>query len=538
MRLARAAAPVRPEAAAAHAAPRRTPAGGARSGGRNVAARTSVTDPIEVAWLSGRSPRSPEAAARVGLTLAPGKRDPHAATGAWERDLDADLRRLRDDFACGLLVPLLEDRELAALGIERLVPAAEALGCGVVRLPIADGGTPPVPAEAASAVARIVEAASGGTRAVVHCKGGLGRAGTIGACVLVALGEPPDEAIASVRAARPGAIENAEQERFVCGFEALWARRSRALGCVLGAAVGDAMGHPTEFLSLEEIRRDYPPDGVTGYELYWERDGQRFAPYTDDTQMAEIVLRALVRGRQEGWGLDATMEEMARGFAGWESNPQDGHRAPGNACLAGARALARGAHWSEAGGADAGGCGSVMRSYPFGLVFADDPDRAEEWAARHSALTHRAPIALAACAAMARATALAIAGEPHGAVLASLSEAAARHDERTAAMIRDAIADAARGEPPERVLVRLDGWAAHEAIAAAAYVVARHPDDPRAAILEGANAPGDSDSIATLAGALLGARRGLGALPAPWVGEVERSRELLALGEAAFAAPA
>ena len=70
---------------------------------------------------------------------------------------------------------------------------------------------------------------------------------------------------------------------------------------------------------------------------------------------------------------------------------------------------------------------------------------------------------------------------------------------------------------------------AHEAIAAAAYVVARHPADPRAAILEAANTPGDSDSIATLAGALTGAQAGLERLPADWIDDVERGQELQAL---------
>src|SRR5439155_17604489 len=74
-----------------------------------------------------------------------------------------------------------------------------------------------------------------------------------------------------------------------------------------------------------------------------------------------------------------------------------------------------------------------------------------------------------------------------------------------------------------------EAWAAHEAIAAAVYLFTRHPDDPRTAILEGANTPGDSDSIATLAGSLVGARAGLGALPAEWVRDVERSDELLEL---------
>ncbi|HET7738111.1 MAG TPA: ADP-ribosylglycohydrolase family protein [Tepidiformaceae bacterium] len=312
---------------------------------------------------------------------------------------------------------------------------------------------------------------------------------------------------------------------------------SRVEGAVLGAAIGDAMGHPTEFLGHDEIRRRFPPDGVEGYELWWEGDRGRFAPYTDDTQMAEIVLRSLVRSRASGSDLDATMEDIAAGFREWLVRPQGGHRAPGNACMAGARALTRGAHWSEAGGATAGGCGSVMRAYPFGIVFADDPVKAERWAVEHSKLTHRDPIALAACAAMACAMCAAVAGEDVERILAVMPEAAGRYDTRTAEMIERAIADGLSGAAPDDVLRRLEGWAAHEAIAAAAFVVARHPEDARRAILEGANAHGDSDSIATLAGAVLGARHGIGALPGDWVRDVERSDELRALaGEASRAA--
>lgn len=305
------------------------------------------------------------------------------------------------------------------------------------------------------------------------------------------------------------------------------------LGCVLGAAIGDAMGHPTEFLDLESIRSRYGPQGVTGFVLYREEGGRRFAPYTDDTQMAEVVLRALVDSAKDQRGLDEAMEHMARGFVEWMERPQGGHRAPGNACLAGCRALARGVVWSKAGGATAGGCGSVMRAYPFGLVFADDLERAERWAVEHSKMTHRDPIALAACAAMAVGTALAVRGEAVDVVVEAMCAAAARYDDVTAQMMRRAVDEARSGVGPEVSLDRLRGWAAHEAIAAACFVFVRRADDVRAAILEGANTPGDSDSIATLAGALVGARCGLEALPAEWVRDVERGKELLDLGRAA-----
>lgn len=306
-------------------------------------------------------------------------------------------------------------------------------------------------------------------------------------------------------------------------------RRSRFLGAVLGAAIGDAMGHPTEFIrSFEGIFERYGPRGVQHYELYWERDGQRFAPYTDDTQMAEVVLRTLLDDHTD---LDETMSRMGRGFVDWSVKPQGGHRAPGMACMSGCRRLSQGVHWSEGGGATAGGCGSVMRTYPFGLVFADDLDRAEHWAVAHSKLTHRDPIALAACAAMAVGVARTIQQQDVNLILSEMVAAACRYSVPTARMMCEALNDAQTGVEPRVTLERLEGWAAHEAICAAVYIFARHSDDPAAAILEGANSPGDSDSLATLAGALVGARCGVEALPADWVRDVERAAELIALAE-------
>lgn len=319
-------------------------------------------------------------------------------------------------------------------------------------------------------------------------------------------------------------------ESFVAGPPAA---RSRVVGAVLGAAVGDALGHPTEFLSHQAIRRQYGPSGVTGFELWWERDGRRFAPYTDDTQMAEIVLRALVGHGNSASAMDAVMEEIATGFAHWSVDPQGGHRAPGNACMRGARRLRDGVHWREAGGPADGGCGSVMRAYPFGLLFYADIERAEHWAIEHSRMTHQAPIALAACAAMAAGVVREVQGSAPATVLSAMVEAAGRHNAGTAKMAEAALADADRGADPDEVLGRLEGWAAHEALTAAMFVVARHERDFRAALLEGANAAGDSDSIATLVGALLGARLGIEALPADWIRDIERTDELRGLAQAA-----
>ncbi|MGH7438659.1 MAG: ADP-ribosylglycohydrolase family protein [Polyangiaceae bacterium] len=304
----------------------------------------------------------------------------------------------------------------------------------------------------------------------------------------------------------------------------------RIQGAVFGAAVGDALGFPVEFVkSLDEIRAKHGPAGVTGYVRYWERGDRRFAPYSDDTQMAELVLRTLVWQRKRGADLDTTMRHLATYFVLWCYKPVGGHRAPGNSCMAGCRALYSGVPWNEAGAEDAGGCGSVMRVYPVALAFAADPEKAEQWALAQSSLTHRAPIAFAACAAMTRGLIEVLKGADVGQVLETMQAAATRHDAGTGAMIRDAVRSAGDSEAPECVLERLKGWAAHEAIAAAAFVFARHPDSPREALLEAVNSPGDSDSIGTLVGALSGARCGLAALPEPWRLDLERSAELGAL---------
>jgi ADP-ribosylglycohydrolase len=122
--------------------------------------------------------------------------------------------------------------------------------------------------------------------------------------------------------------------------------RAKITGAVLGAAIGDTMWHPTEFIgAFRELRRRYPMRGVRGCALWWERDGKRSAPYTVHTQMAELVLRSLL----ERLDLDGTIEHIAGGSCDGRSTRKAVIGRP-NACLAGCRSLARGTHWSEAGG--------------------------------------------------------------------------------------------------------------------------------------------------------------------------------------------
>lgn len=180
--------------------------------------RTSENCPIVVDFL-------PEEvlplAGRLGLTLAPGKKAPSEFGPPWDRDLGADLQRLREVYETKTLVCLLEDREMEDLQIPDLVSRAEALGMRVLRCPVQDGAVPSGPDLPlyGRVISETLAAVGMGETVVVHCRGGLGRAGTLAACCLVeATGASPQKAIHAVREARRGAIENEMQERFVHAF--------------------------------------------------------------------------------------------------------------------------------------------------------------------------------------------------------------------------------------------------------------------------------------------------------------------------------
>ena len=170
--------------------------------------RTSRTDPLHIAPVDlGLG------LGRIGVTLAPGKCDPAAG---WARDLGADLDVIVA-WPARVLVTLLEMHEFDLLGIRELGEHARLRGLDWRHLPIRDVSTPGPAFEAAwpgeSTSLRAV--LNSGDNVVVHCRGGLGRAGMIAARLLVEAGVAPVAAMARVRAVRPGAIETRAQEAWV-----------------------------------------------------------------------------------------------------------------------------------------------------------------------------------------------------------------------------------------------------------------------------------------------------------------------------------
>ena len=173
--------------------------------------RTSVSHPLQIATVPVSS-----TGGKIGVTFCPGKRDLHAMTGAWDRDLDLDLDAIRAWGAQALLT-LVEPQELLELAVPSLGEGVVRRGMSWHHLPITDVSIPTAAFEQAwathGAALRQILLEGGGV--VVHCRGGLGRAGTIGARLLVEMGMAPAEAIAAIRAVRPGALETNAQANYV-----------------------------------------------------------------------------------------------------------------------------------------------------------------------------------------------------------------------------------------------------------------------------------------------------------------------------------
>ncbi len=148
----------------------------------------------------------PDSGARIGLCACPGQ----------SASLSGDLQRLRDWGARGM-VTLLEDHEFELLGVTSLREEVEALGMRWWHLPIRDMATPDAGFEIRwRRTGQELRGLLGdGHSIALHCRGGMGRTGTIAARLLVELGSAPALAIERVRAVRPGSIETRAQEKFV-----------------------------------------------------------------------------------------------------------------------------------------------------------------------------------------------------------------------------------------------------------------------------------------------------------------------------------
>ncbi|MHB8575003.1 MAG: ADP-ribosylglycohydrolase family protein [Dehalococcoidia bacterium] len=320
-------------------------------------------------------------------------------------------------------------------------------------------------------------------------------------------------------------------------------------GCLLGGAVGDALGAPIEFLSLPDIRSQFGSAGLQDFSPAYGRRGA----VTDDTQMtlftAEGLLRADNRLRDTG-SMDSvtlvyraylrwleTQEHLAPSLGGgldksWLSQAPAlrSRRAPGNTCLSALRSGSIGAADQPLN--DSKGCGGVMRAAPAGLAEA----RPFRLGCDVAAITHGHPGGYLPAGCFAQVIALIINGaDLLPAVTAAIEELVTWKESReTAALLTRAVAMAQLGRPtPEAIESLGSGWTGDEALAIAV-LCALTADDFEDGVLMAVNHGGDSDSTGSIAGNILGALLGARAIPLHWLGELELRETIEEVAEDLF----
>lgn len=298
--------------------------------------------------------------------------------------------------------------------------------------------------------------------------------------------------------------------------------KSRAAGTLIGHAMGDALGMPTQMLSMERVRV-----------LFGELDrfhagpsenpispGQLPGTVTDDTHQAVILAALLLDG---GGAVD--LHAFAARLSDWHSSMESSGSLDllGPSSLRAIAAFRAGTPVTEAGRwGDTNG--AAMRVAPFGIAHSCLPLAPfVSRLAEVNVLTHNTRIANAGAAAIAAAVSAGIEGGSVADQIATAIDAAKLgelhgHDTpgpSVAARIAWAVSLTASDPEPLRVISSLVGTsvATQESVPAALAIASRYADDPWRGVCAAASLGGDSDTVAAMAGAVLGASHGVEGFP-------------------------
>jgi len=317
-------------------------------------------------------------------------------------------------------------------------------------------------------------------------------------------------------------------------------------GCLLGGAVGDALGAPVEFMTLKEIKDHFGPGGIENFSQAYGKTGA----ITDDTQMTLFTAEGLILSKTrptEDPASDQVALSVYHAYLRWLStqlsdagenminqhgtcNMLDGilisfrelhaRRAPGNACLS---SLASGVMGTpQAPINNSKGCGGVMRIAPVGLV--EPPERVFDTACNIAAITHGHPTGYLAAGCMALIIQEIISGQGLLAAMEKTGQVLEAHEHHHACAHALAKAlDAYRHQPVtfKTVASLGQGWIAEEALAIGLYCTLAAGTDFNKGITLAVNHGGDSDSTGAITGNLLGTLLGRAAIPEQYLAKLE-----------------
>ena len=284
----------------------------------------------------------------------------------------------------------------------------------------------------------------------------------------------------------------------------------RAVGAIVGSAVGDALGAPFEFGVAGEYSRRFPVPVLSGNGEMIGGGGFNWAAgeFTDDTQMALALAESLLAVR----GFDA--DDLWTRFRAWAYDAKDiGINTSSVLSHASHRGAAEKGHVATGGRSASNGC--VMRIAPVGVIGVGlGQQETIEIAAKQAALTHFDPAAAAGAAIVAEVIRrVIITGVFHGvaekvvadlSVLPDLGDAAAKYAPLVSIDF-DPRTHTGPGNGSVWTTVAQALWAVRTTSSF---------EDAMVAVI---NLGGDTDSVAAVAGAVAGALYGMQRIPVRWV---------------------
>ena len=302
--------------------------------------------------------------------------------------------------------------------------------------------------------------------------------------------------------------------------------------CIFGGAVGDALGAPAEFMSYDEIVATYGKDGINEMHPAYGFQGC----ITDDTQLSLFTAYALSQPHEH------LMKNMRQGYIDWWFTQKGG---PPKDPLDQTSVMRRTtfgltshkALWGDLGGGetclkafeymlntgedfpptnDRKGCGAVMRSAPFGLVY--EPVDAFQKAVDCAKLSHHHPDGVYSAGAFAHLIAQLVEDVPlFTAACRTLEYLKAHHGDTDTCMLFELAVTLGEDRFTKTGFSEFgQGWTGEEALAIALYCSLTSPDY-KTGVLRAVNHDGDSDSTAAMTGSILGLVYGVKAIPNEWI---------------------
>ncbi len=303
--------------------------------------------------------------------------------------------------------------------------------------------------------------------------------------------------------------------------------KDRFIASILAGAMGDALGAPVEFLSIDQIQSQFGPAGIQDFSKAYGVHGS----ITDDTQMTLFTLEGLADGATTNDVWQAYLRWMKTQEAPTTATPKGSgrfnlvnqpqlrqRRAPGTTCLNALR-VSNGSPAKN----DSKGCGTVMRTAPYAILSTADEAWQESIAG--AALTHGHIEGQVSAGIMAVTLWHLIRGEeilPAAERALEMASSQGHGSTLSVSLTRKAL-EASPNTPIEAFANdgRSGGWVAEEAWAMGLLAALRSPTDLKEALRFAVNHTGDSDSTGAIAGNLLGALLGTVCLPPDWLSQLE-----------------